>query len=761
MPDLHAIIDANVYTNNNNEITAQMLRQALYALADNVGTNLTGFVAVNSLAELPDPGQPTLGYLVGMDLYLYVGTGGDTLGGKYQDCGPLRGPAGATGPAGAAGPQGPQGPEGPEGPAGPQGNTGSSVDYPFTLVNNLTEGGVDKALTAEMGKVLAESIAGDGYVEIDTSGTDLAQLYITAAPSVWANASGVSSRFVLLSDGGDYTITCPESNKNVVYALLTSDSHIIGQTPAWLTGYTQRYTLTPGASVDLQGIPAGTYLCIRTESANVAIPVVTHYVTAANPILRKSDTQDTIFGETKRVPSMTLFSQLANDLWIREFVAGADDGYAWEQGGINGDTGAEEANANAIRSSWIPFDDGANVYISDIRVSGFTFFVTWYDAERTRLGATWNTAATFTDYTSRIPSGARYVRMCYYSGNPILPSNATANSMVVKATTKGIGQQETTEEVFANPIIPGTNLADPCIVDGGDGFFYLFATGNISTRTTLRSPDLIHWISADVPFTQSGIAACLADLGVQSAMLWAIEVAKIGSKYNLYVSREANPMVVFQSDHPYFGYEYVRQIITTDNGLPSDNIDACVRYDLDGTLWMFWGSTFGIYRQKLTADGLYLDTADTKTHIAGKTVSEDPTRAKVFEGAYLYRRAGYWYLFVSAGLYSDNTYCIKVGRAATLSGTFVDKDGLAMTAGNATTILSSPAGYSLYGPGHNGAIITDRKNRSYMIFHAHTPGGGNSQRYICLQELFWDANGWPYFENGGKPQLSDNICPTF
>lgn len=163
MPDLHAIIDANVYTNNNNEITAQMLRQALYALADNVGTNLTGFVAVNSLAELPDPGVATLGYLVGENLYLYVGTGGDTLDGKYQNCGQFRGPAGEQGADGAAGPQGPQGEQGPQGPAGPQGpqgNTGSSVDYPFTLVNNLTEGGVDKALTAEQGKVLGDALFG-------------------------------------------------------------------------------------------------------------------------------------------------------------------------------------------------------------------------------------------------------------------------------------------------------------------------------------------------------------------------------------------------------------------------------------------------------------------------------------------------------------------------------------------------------------------------------------------------------------------------
>lgn len=67
------------------------------------GSNLTGYVSVASVADLPDPGEDTLGYLIGEDLYLYVGTGGDTLDGKYQNCGPFRGPAGQNGTPGAPG----------------------------------------------------------------------------------------------------------------------------------------------------------------------------------------------------------------------------------------------------------------------------------------------------------------------------------------------------------------------------------------------------------------------------------------------------------------------------------------------------------------------------------------------------------------------------------------------------------------------------------------------------------------------------------
>lgn len=60
------------------------------------GSNLTGYISVASVSELPEVGQPTLGYLIGTNLYLYVGEGGDTADGKYQNCGPFRGPAGVS-----------------------------------------------------------------------------------------------------------------------------------------------------------------------------------------------------------------------------------------------------------------------------------------------------------------------------------------------------------------------------------------------------------------------------------------------------------------------------------------------------------------------------------------------------------------------------------------------------------------------------------------------------------------------------------------
>ena len=79
------------------------------------GSAVGGYVVVDSIANLPDPGQPQIGSLVGDNLYLYVIVGGDTLDGKYKNCGPFRGPQG---PQGIQGVQGHDGAPGPAGPAG-------------------------------------------------------------------------------------------------------------------------------------------------------------------------------------------------------------------------------------------------------------------------------------------------------------------------------------------------------------------------------------------------------------------------------------------------------------------------------------------------------------------------------------------------------------------------------------------------------------------------------------------------------------------
>lgn len=60
------------------------------------GADLAGYKVVYELSELPLT-ETSFGYLMDSNLYVWVGTNGDTLGGKYQNCGPFRGPKGEDG----------------------------------------------------------------------------------------------------------------------------------------------------------------------------------------------------------------------------------------------------------------------------------------------------------------------------------------------------------------------------------------------------------------------------------------------------------------------------------------------------------------------------------------------------------------------------------------------------------------------------------------------------------------------------------------
>ena len=118
---------------------------------------IKGYVAIGSVDDLPE--EPTAeqqqkGWMLGTVLYVYVGEGGDTLGGKWQSA-DLKGGKGDRGESGV--------------------HLGD-----VALVNDLTTGGEESALTAEMGKELGTMIYGD-IATIDTSSIAKLGYFIVAS----------------------------------------------------------------------------------------------------------------------------------------------------------------------------------------------------------------------------------------------------------------------------------------------------------------------------------------------------------------------------------------------------------------------------------------------------------------------------------------------------------------------------------------------------------------------------------------------------
>jgi arabinan endo-1,5-alpha-L-arabinosidase len=205
-------------------------------------------------------------------------------------------------------------------------------------------------------------------------------------------------------------------------------------------------------------------------------------------------------------------------------------------------------------------------------------------------------------------------------------------------------------------------------------------------------------------------------------------------------------------------YEYAGEVINGKALGILNAIDPYVFRD-EGKVWMFFGSCQGgIHRVELTGDGMSIKPGCVPVRVAGlwRKIGEPHIWGKfgAYEGSYLLKRHGWWYLFVSGGKYTDNTYYLTVGRSRTVDGEFVDREGRSMLKGLARPILASQEGAEINGAGHNGEVFRATDDSDWMFFHAHDkPPFKPSDRPTYLQELKWDEKKWPYFEGGGVKRV--------
>ena len=344
------------------------------------------------------------------------------------------------------------------------------------------------------------------------------------------------------------------------------------------------------------------------------------------------------------------------------------------------------------------------------------------------------------------------------------------NLLVLLPLSLGVVHAQGESETFSNPVF-AHDWPDPTIWQGDDSLYYTFSTAGTNYAKGLGkflwSENMVTWDTIpDYVWTSQ----TLSQLKQYGSSLWAPQVTRIGGRWLMYLTcygtSSADPSIVvltldsetFPTSEGLHGPWSLDGVITSskENHI-IDTIDPFVTEDtITGRVWMFFGSTGRNYRVELAADGLSLSDSASFTHVAGLSLAEDTKRNKVFEGAYLYYRDGYWYYFVSSGMYSNYTYSLKVGRSPSLDGTFVSKSGDLMTEGHATTILSTNSDdKDFFGPGHCGEIFEDNDGHTYMYYHCHAKDvpitvAGYIPRALMLQQIYWDDEGWPYFE-GGKP----------
>jgi arabinan endo-1,5-alpha-L-arabinosidase len=287
---------------------------------------------------------------------------------------------------------------------------------------------------------------------------------------------------------------------------------------------------------------------------------------------------------------------------------------------------------------------------------------------------------------------------------------------------------------------------DPVIAHE-EGTYYVFHTGSLIPF--ICSPDKVVWEFCGRVFERN--PGWTGQINRDLVDIWAPDISFYNNKWHLYYA-----VSTFGTQNSAIGlatnttlnpkstnYAWVDQgtVLRSSQGDRWNAIDPNLVLDESGEPWLVWGSFWqGIWMRKIDPATGMLAAKDTQYHhLADRSTGPDHTSA--IEAPFIARHDNIWYLFVSfdqccQGIKS--TYNVRVGRSDALNGPYVDRDGVLLTQGGGTRILSEYGQWK--GPGHNGILIED--GIFWMVYHAYD-ANQNGIPKLRIESITWEADGWP------------------
>ncbi|MGD0517581.1 MAG: arabinan endo-1,5-alpha-L-arabinosidase [Thermoguttaceae bacterium] len=296
---------------------------------------------------------------------------------------------------------------------------------------------------------------------------------------------------------------------------------------------------------------------------------------------------------------------------------------------------------------------------------------------------------------------------------------------------------------------------DPHIIKEADSY-YIFCTGfGIPIR---QSSDLINWKKAGKVFDK--VPAWAKEEIPRAWSLWAPDILFFNGKYHLYYSvstfgknRSCIGLVTNTTLDPQskdYKWDDQGKVVESTNNDDFNAIDANPVMDDKNNPWLCFGSFWGgIKMRRLDINTGKTSADDTKLY----SLASRP-EPKAIEGAYIFRKGDYYYLFVSfdfccKGVKSN--YNIRVGRSKQITGPYVDKSGTPMLEGGGTLVLEGAGRY--IGPGHN-SILHDG-DKDWLVYHFYD-GENRGIATLQIRPLTWTEDGWPIpgepLKNPAPPQ---------
>ena len=306
-----------------------------------------------------------------------------------------------------------------------------------------------------------------------------------------------------------------------------------------------------------------------------------------------------------------------------------------------------------------------------------------------------------------------------------------------------------------------SEIADPCVVRGDDGYIYAFATEG----RVLRSEDGCEWTSYSeniIPRPSWG------DSFANRPVIWAPDVVKIGDNWIYYYSLSAwgGPCGIGYATAEEIGGPYTDHGCLFTSSEVGDNrsvgvensIDQQVIVDDDGSVYMVFGSFVGCYLIQLTEDGMGLYNGveyqrKNKVLISGQPNGFDGNRK--YEGSWIFKKDDVWYYMGSVGSCcngKNSTYHVLCGKAESITGPYYGSDGRRMDrvydegAAGDLVIWSSPDNDLTIAPGHHSMVMDDAGDY-WWYGHCFYEYDKYSTRHLAMDKILWDENDMPYVED--------------
>lgn len=293
---------------------------------------------------------------------------------------------------------------------------------------------------------------------------------------------------------------------------------------------------------------------------------------------------------------------------------------------------------------------------------------------------------------------------------------------------------------------------DPSTIVPCNGRYYQYWTGQgILTKS---SADKIFWTPGPPVFASAPAWTSNAVPGF-TGLFWAPDVLYFNGLYHLYyavstfgsqvsgIGLATNPTL--DPSSPNYLWTDQGPVITSTNGSPYNTIDPSLCWDNSGNLWMSFGSYW---------NGIYLIQLNTTTGL--RISANSPTYQLAYnssiEASYLWRRGGYYYLFVNWGSCCsgvNSTYNIRVGRSTSITGPYLDQNGINMISEGGTLFMQGNGKYT--GPGQPGILDEGgvlSLTHHYYDANSYAPQyGAYGSPNFALLPLTWTADDWPVVNN--------------